>query len=67
MTITEKVHRALKRYAVQRQIFCPITQKVLDIRTAQFSVDADGDPQFAFAPEATEQQIAEWLDSRSAV
>ena len=64
MTITDRITRQLKVYAIARQILCPITGHVLDIRTAQFSVDADGDPQYAFDPACTEQQIADWLDAR---
>ncbi len=64
MNLEEKMRKELKRYIVSRQIFCPITKKVLDIRTAQFTVDADGDPKHAFDKTATEAEIATWLDSR---
>lgn len=62
--LTDTIYREFKRQIVRSQITCPITGKVLDVRTAKFSVDSIGDPQHAFAPEATEQQIAEWLDAR---
>ena len=67
MTITDRMIRNFKIFIISKMILCPITGHVLDIRTAQFSVDEDGDPKFAFDPECTEQQIAEWLDNRSAV
>lgn len=64
MNLEEKMRKELKRYIVSRQIFCPITKKVLDIRTAQFTVDADGDPKYAFDPSLHPEVITAWLDAR---
>lgn len=62
MSLQERLTHALKRGIIQTQITCPITGEVLDLRTAQFSVDKDGDPQRAFAPEVTEKEISDYLD-----
>ena len=37
---------------IQRHIFCPVSGHVLDIRTARFVLDKDGDPHLPLSPEA---------------
>lgn len=44
----------LKLALVQKEIFCPFTGEVLDIRTAVFLTDADGDPAYPMSPKAWE-------------
>ena len=44
------VIQQFKLYLIQRNIFCIITGEVLDIRTAEFLVDADGDPLIPLSP-----------------
>lgn len=39
-----KMRQALLLALVQRQMFCPVSRKVLDVRTCGYFVDADGDP-----------------------
>lgn len=53
--IENMVHREFVKYLVQKNIFCPITGKVLDIRTCYAILDADGDPMFVVAPSAGEE------------
>lgn len=62
MTLADILRKELKRSIIQRQITCPITGKVLDVRTAVFSVDNDGDPQTAFDPSVTEQEVSDYAD-----
>lgn len=49
--IQQEVDRQMVRYIVQRNIFCPITGAVLDVRTCKWLVDADGDPAYVMSPE----------------
>lgn len=64
MSIRDIIEQEMKKGLVQKQIFCPITQEVLDVRTAQFALDQNGDPGVAFAPGVTEEQIADWMAGR---
>lgn len=43
---------AFRLSLIQRHIFCPVSGAVLDIRTARFVLDADGDPYLPLSPEA---------------
>lgn len=54
MNIEEKMRKEMVRYLVQREIFCPYTGHLLDIRTCVVLVDKDGDPEIVMAPEAWE-------------
>ncbi|QDP43547.1 hypothetical protein QDA09_gp09 [Microbacterium phage Tyrumbra] len=46
---------AFRLSLIQRHIFCPVTGAVLDIRTARFVLDSDGDPYLPLSPEAAEK------------
>ena len=48
----EKMRDILRLALVQTAIFCPVTGAVLDIDTAKFLVDNDGDPAYVLSPEA---------------
>lgn len=51
--MNEETMRDILRLAlVQKAIFCPVTGAVLDIDTAKFLVDNDGDPAYVLSPEA---------------
>lgn len=50
--IQAEVDRQMVKYIVQRNIFCPITGAVLDVRTCKWFVDKDGDPAYVMSPEA---------------
>lgn len=50
--IENKVRDMLLLAMVQRNIFCPVTNEVLDIRTVKYLVDRDGDPNYVMSPEA---------------
>lgn len=50
--IQQEVDRQMVLHMVQRNIFCPITGEVLDIRTCKWFVDNDGDPAYVLSPEA---------------
>ena len=50
--IEKAVDRQMVMYIVQRNIFCPVTGAVLDIRTCKWFVDKDGDPAYVLSPEA---------------
>jgi len=60
MNLQERIIKEYKRYLVSTQILCPITGKVLDVRTAIYSVDADGDPLRAYDPSCSEEQVADY-------
>jgi hypothetical protein len=51
MDIREHVHAQLVRHLVMRDIMCPITGEVLDVRTCVVVLDQDGDPAAVFSPE----------------
>lgn len=56
--IQEQANKMLKLALVQRAIFCPFTGEVLDIDTAKFLVDRDGDPAYVMSPSAFEKITA---------
>lgn len=49
--MTDSIHQAFRLFLVQKHIFCPVSGKVLDIRTVRFILDADGDPHLPLDPE----------------
>lgn len=49
---TDSLHDMLVMTMVQRNIFCPITGAVLDVRTCGILFDSDGDPAYVCSPEA---------------
>ncbi|QGJ88865.1 hypothetical protein PBI_TEAMOCIL_10 [Microbacterium phage Teamocil] len=53
--LVEHMRQTLRLAIIQRAIFCPLTNVVLDIRTARFILDADGDPYIALSPEGAAQ------------
>lgn len=57
--IQQEVDRQMVRYIVQRNIFCPVTGAVLDVRTCKWFVDADGDPAYVLSPEAYDAAVSE--------
>lgn len=44
MDLTEYLHKGMRKALVQRAITCPRSGSVLDVRTAVFFNDRDGDP-----------------------
>jgi hypothetical protein len=54
MDIETKMRQEFVLYMVQRQIWCPFTNDVLDIRTVKWFVDKDGDPAYVVSPRAYE-------------
>lgn len=58
MDIKKTVQRQLVGYIVQRNIFCPVTGEVLDVRTCKWLVDKDGDPAYVISPGAYEKVLA---------
>lgn len=46
---------------IQRHIFCPVSGRVLDIDTARFILDPDGDPHLPLDPEVA-QRIQEAIE-----
>lgn len=61
-TLAQRVDAELRRHVVGTQIICPVTHEVLDVRTAVFALDSDGDPRFAFSPTAA-AKLREVIDS----
>lgn len=60
-TLHNRIVQTLKREIVGYQITCPVTGKVLDVRTAKFSADHDMLPVHAFDPSVTlEDLVANW-------
>lgn len=57
--IQQEVDRQMVLFIVQRNIFCPITGAVLDIRTCKWFVDADGDPAYVLSPEAYDAAVSQ--------
>lgn len=53
--MTEQLSTVLRermiRHLVQRKITCPVTGKVLDVRTCTVISDEHGIPEFVYAPE----------------
>lgn len=56
--VQEVVDRMMVKYIVQRQIFCPVTKEVLDVRTCKWFVDADGDPAYVLSAKAYDAAVA---------
>lgn len=56
--IQQFLEKQLVLYIVQRDIFCPITGAVLDVRTCKWFVDADGDPAVVVAAEAYDAAVS---------
>lgn len=48
--VVRTVRRQLLTYIIQRNIFCPVSGEVLDVRTAKYFVDKDGDPAYVLSP-----------------
>lgn len=53
-SIASAVHHELIRHLIARQITCPVTGDVLDIRTAVPLLDRDGDPARMLSPAAAD-------------
>lgn len=56
--ITDHIIAKFRLSLIQRHIFCPVSGDVLDIRTARFVLDPDGDPYLPLSPRVAEK-IAE--------
>lgn len=56
--IQQEVDRQMVLFIVQRNIFCPVTGAVLDIRTCKWFVDKDGDPAYVLSPEAYDAAVS---------
>ena len=52
MEINKQVEKQIVKYIVQRNIFCPLSGDVLDVRTCKWLVDKDGVPAYVMSPEA---------------
>lgn len=52
MDIETRLRSEMVKYMVQKQIFCPVTGRVLDVRTVKYLVDRDGDPAYIMDPVA---------------
>lgn len=50
MTIQDQVTKQLRKHLVQKQITCPVSGDVLDVRTARYIEDEEGTPYVAIAP-----------------
>lgn len=44
------LRQELVKYLVQKHIFCPISNVVLDVRTCVVVLDSDGDPALVMSP-----------------
>jgi hypothetical protein len=53
-TLTNEIYREIVLGLVQRAIWCPITNEVLDYRTCTVAYDEDGDPVAVYAPNIRE-------------
>lgn len=56
MDLKDIVRDQLKRHLIGRRITCDVTGEVLDIRTAVFIVDRDGDPAIPVSPAGWDQR-----------
>lgn len=56
--IEQAVDKQMLLYIIQRQITCPVTGEVLDIRTARYFVDRDGSPAYVLSPEAYDAAVS---------
>lgn len=57
--IQQRVDRQMVLFIVQRNIFCPISGSVLDIRTCKWFVDKDGDPAYVVSPEVYDRVVVQ--------
>lgn len=57
--IEKAVDRQMVMFIVQRNIFCPVTGHVLDVRTCKWFVDKDGDPAYVLSPEAYDAAVSQ--------
>lgn len=57
--IQQEVDRRMVQYIVQRNIFCPVTGEVLDVRTCKWFVDEDGDPAYVLSPTAYDAAVSQ--------
>ena len=51
------MRRELRRFIVQKHIFCPITGTVLDMDKSVFILDEDDDPIAAFSQDGWQQLL----------
>lgn len=63
-TLGQHLNEIVKLAIVQKSIVCPRSGDVLDIKTAVFAYDADGDPVAAISPaglaSVTDAERADW-------
>lgn len=57
--LEQHMHEQLVRMLVQRAIFCPRTNAVLDVRTCVVFVDSDGDPRAVMSQAGYQDLITE--------
>jgi len=57
--VQQEVDRQMVLFIVQRNIFCPVSGNVLDLRTCKWFVDADGDPAYVVDPEVYDKVVAQ--------
>lgn len=57
-SIQDTVDTMMVKYIVQRNIFCPVSGVVLDVRTCKWFVDKDGDPAYVVAPDVYDRAVA---------
>lgn len=62
--IVAAMRREWVRGMVQRAIFCPRTERVLDVRTCVVLVDRDGDPHSVVSPEGWQDLVDKGLDEK---
>lgn len=58
-SLPEHLDHRLRRWLVSRQMSCPRTGEVLDIRHAVFVMDPEGDPRMAMSQRGWAQVVAE--------
>lgn len=51
MTFENTIRKNFVKYLVQQNIFCPVSGRVLDVRTCYVILDSDGDPAYVVDPE----------------
>lgn len=56
--LVEKMRKELLRYLVSKTMFCPVSGRVLDVRTCVVFLDRDGDPSHVLSQEGW-QRLAE--------
>jgi hypothetical protein len=57
MEMQDIIRKNFVKYLVQKQIFCPITDEVLDVRTCVVIVDNDADPYSVISPNAYRRML----------